>query len=159
MITMPEDTIDTVIEVPFGQLLVSASDHWVTGIELNTTRASRVTAVSELITNMSEQLRDYFVQAHNHWSLPLANQGTVFQNKVWSYLQTIPVGKTRTYAEVAISLNTSARAVGNACRANPFMIVVPCHRVISSTSIGGYYGKTKGDEIMVKQWLLDHEQG
>jgi len=156
---MPENMFDTVLTVPFGQLLVSASDQSVTSIELVSTQTERITTHSIIAQKAIKQLQDYFVHAHNQWSLPLADKGTVFQNKVWQYLRDIPVGETRTYAEVACVLNTSARAVGNACRANPFMIVVPCHRVISSTGIGGYYGKKDGEEILIKKWLVDHEQG
>ena len=156
---MPENMFDTVLAVPFGQLLVSASDQSVTSIELVSTQTERITTRSIIAKKAIKQLQDYFVHAHNQWSLPLADKGTVFQNKVWQYLRDIPVGETRTYAEVASVLNTSARAVGNACRANPFMIVVPCHRVISSTGIGGYYGKKDGEEILIKKWLVDYEQG
>ncbi|MDH5358900.1 MAG: methylated-DNA--[protein]-cysteine S-methyltransferase, partial [Gammaproteobacteria bacterium] len=133
---MPENMFDTVLAVPFGQLLVSASDQSVTSIELVSTQTERITTRSIIAKKAIKQLQDYFVHAHNQWSLPLADKGTVFQNKVWQYLRDIPVGETRTYTEVASVLNTSARAVGNACRANPFMIVVPCHRVTSSTGIG-----------------------
>ena len=113
---------------------------------------------SVIAVHATQQLNTYFQQAHNNWSLSLRLKGTEFQCKVWRYLQTIPVGETRTYSDVASALTTSARAVGNACRANLFAIVVPCHRVISSSGLGGYYGKTAGNELIIKQWLLDHEQ-
>lgn len=113
--------------------------------------------VSTLAQEAVNQLKAYFNNAQFEWTLPLAEQGTVFQRKVWQYLQTIPSGETRTYSELAHALDTSARAIGNACRANPFAIVVPCHRVVSKSGIGGYYGKKDGSEIDLKQWLLDHE--
>ncbi|MDC9725199.1 MAG: methylated-DNA--[protein]-cysteine S-methyltransferase [Gammaproteobacteria bacterium] len=90
--------------------------------------------------------------------MPLVKCGTEFQQKVWHYLQTIPLGETRYYSDVAKALNSSAQAVGNACRANPFVIVVPCHRVVSKTGLGGYDGKTSGHNLAIKQWLLDHER-
>ena len=74
-------------------------------------------------------------------------RGTAFQKKVWSYLLTIPFGKTETYGQVAkgIGAPKAARAVGTACRRNPFLICVPCHRVVLKTGgLGGYlYGKNR----------------
>ena len=88
----------------------------------------------------------------------LADKGTPFQRRVWQYLQSIPMGTTQSYGHVAKALNSSARAVGNACRANPFLLVVPCHRVVKSTGIGGFGGKVDGEAIAIKQWLLAHEK-
>jgi len=73
--------------------------------------------------------------------LPLDVLGTPFQRQVWQALQTIPVGERRTYAEVAAALGkpTAARAVANACAANPAALVIPCHRVVRHDgSLGGY---------------------
>ncbi len=87
--------------------------------------------------------------------LPLHVQGTAFQARVWSALKEIPEGDTRTYAEVAQSINapSSARAVANACGANPTAIVVPCHRVVRTDgSLGGYYWG-----IEIKRDLLQRE--
>ena len=70
-------------------------------------------------------------------------QGTEFQIKVWSELKKIPAGKTKTYKEIAIILGNpkAARAVANACKKNPYPIIIPCHRVIRSDgSLGGYSG-------------------
>ncbi len=69
--------------------------------------------------------------------------GTEFQRKVWMELKTIPSGETRTYKQVAYSIGhpNSARAVANACAANPNPVEVPCHRVVRSDGgIGGYSG-------------------
>jgi len=113
---------------------------------------------SDLVKLTTQQFNDYFVTAHNNWSLPLVDCGTEFQNKVWHYLQSIPLGETRYYSDVAQALNSSAQAVGNACRANPFVIIVPCHRVIAKTGLGGYDGQTSGNNMIIKQWLLEHER-
>jgi len=84
-------------------------------------------------------------------------QGTAFQRRVWEALTRIPAGQTLTYGELAARLDSGARAVGNACRHNPVSIIVPCHRVVSATGIGGYSGSTGGREIDRKQWLLGRE--
>ena len=68
------------------------------------------------------------------------DRGTEFQKKVWAKLQTIPWGQTTTYSELALTLQNKKayRAVGSACANNPFLIVVPCHRVLSQKGLGGF---------------------
>jgi len=80
---------------------------------------------------------------------------TAFQQKVWSALQAIPYGETRSYAEVAegIGRSTAARAVARACAANPVALVVPCHRVVRSD--GGLAGYRWGADR--KRRLLEQE--
>jgi len=76
-------------------------------------------------------------------------KGTDFQIKVWNEIKIIPKGSVRTYKEIAIAINhpKSYRAVANACKKNPYPIVIPCHRVIKSNgNVGGYFGKEKISE-------------
>ncbi|MDE0118711.1 MAG: methylated-DNA--[protein]-cysteine S-methyltransferase [Bdellovibrionales bacterium] len=85
----------------------------------------------------------------------LFSRGTLFQKKVWKHLTKIPYGQTRSYAEVAWGIGSpgAARAVGSACAKNPWLILVPCHRVVAQKGLGGFaLGLSK------KQWLLDHEK-
>lgn len=149
----------TRVNTPIGCLVVHASESLLYGVELfvSHSQIDEHLEGSSIADKAAHQLSLYFLDAQFEWSLPLAVQGTAFQRKVWHYLQTIPVGETRTYSDVANELDSSARAVGNACKANPYAIVIPCHRVVSKTGLGGYYGKTNGNEIDAKQWLLDHE--
>lgn len=89
--------------------------------------------------------------------------GTPFQQRVWQALTEIPCGEVKTYGELAKELNSSARAVGNACRRNLFPVIIPCHRVVSASGIGGYAGDTLDTQrgqinfLQIKQWLLAHE--
>jgi methylated-DNA-[protein]-cysteine S-methyltransferase len=76
---------------------------------------------------------------------------------IWALLRAIPVGQTRTYGEVARELGSAARAVGQACRANPCPIVVPCHRVVGRHGLGGFAGDHQGSRLAIKRWLLHHE--
>ncbi|WP_018607574.1 methylated-DNA--[protein]-cysteine S-methyltransferase [Uliginosibacterium gangwonense] len=92
------------------------------------------------------------------FDLPFKARGTAFQRRVWAALLAIPPGQTRTYGEVAESLHSVARAVGQACRSNPFPILVPCHRVIGKQGLGGFAGHTEDWWIKTKQWLLAHEK-
>ena len=82
---------------------------------------------------------------------------TPFQGQVLKQLQKIPYGETRTYGEIAKILKTSARAVGNACRKNPVPIIIPCHRVVAASGIGGYDGAKSGDLLTIKRKLLMRE--
>ncbi len=90
--------------------------------------------------------------------LPLAPEGTPFQHRVWSALRAIPPGNTRRYGELAADLGTAARAIGGACRANPLLLLVPCHRVVASTGDGGFMGASGGEWPRRKQHLLAHER-
>ena len=109
-------------------------------------------------TELQKQLKYYWLNSEANISLPLLRQGTGFQQSVWSTLRQIPVGQTRTYGELAKVLNTSPRALANACRKNPFPLIIPCHRVVAKTGIGGYAGENTGTLIEIKAALLQHEE-
>jgi len=106
-----------------------------------------------------QQVRDYCSKqlAHLEFDIELNTKGTPFQKKVWQALQKIPAGQVMTYGELARQLNTSARAVGNACRANPIPLVIPCHRVVAKSGLGGFSGSKDGAPVKIKAWLLAHE--
>lgn len=110
-----------------------------------------------LLQEAEEQLNEYFAGARRSFDLPLAPQGTPFQQAVWDQLQQIPYGEVRTYGQLAAALGKpqAARAVGRACHCNPLCILVPCHRVVGANgSLTGYaYG------LDIKQYLLELEQG
>ena len=70
-----------------------------------------------------------------------AKSGTPFQRRVWDAIQDIPAGESRTYGELARKMVTAARAIGQACGANPIALIIPCHRVVGSLgSLGGFMG-------------------
>lgn len=107
--------------------------------------------------NTLSLLNRYFVSAIPFPKVSLIAQGTDFQQRVWYELSQIHLGETRTYGDIANKLNSSPRAVGNACRKNPIQIIIPCHRVVSAKGIGGYAGETEGKQLKIKRWLLSHE--
>jgi len=86
--------------------------------------------------------------------VPLAPQGSDFQKIFCQALCDIPYGETRTYGELAKDLNRPAQAIGQACGANPIAILIPCHRVLSATGLGGYSG-AGGVETKVKLLQLE----
>jgi len=83
-----------------------------------------------------------------------------FEERVWKLMEEIPKGRVTTYGLLARKLNTRAyRAVGNACRRNPFAPKVPCHRVVRSDgTVGGFGGKTSGKTVQRKIRLLRKEK-
>lgn len=92
------------------------------------------------------------------FKLRLAARGTPFQQRVWAAIAAIPCGQTRSYGQLAATLGSAARAVGQACGANPLPLVVPCHRVISASGrLGGFDGATQGALPVLKRWLLARE--
>ena len=102
-------------------------------------------------------LMGYFANPGLPFQLPMATLGTPFQQKVWRALREIPAGTTWTYGELAQHIASAPRAVGQACRRNPLPIVVPCHRVVGRSGVGGYSGATSGPDLAIKTWLLAHE--
>jgi methylated-DNA-[protein]-cysteine S-methyltransferase len=103
------------------------------------------------------QLRAYLGDPDSPFDLPLAPAGTPFQRRVWQAIAAIPRGEVRTYGELARSLRSAPRAVGQGCGANPYPIVVPCHRVVAAGALGGFAHSRGGWLAEVKRWLLAHE--
>ena len=91
---------------------------------------------TELLRKAAEQLREYLRGGRKMFDLPLAPEGTVFQKAVWSALQEIPYGQTRSYGEIAAQIGRpkACRAVGMANHCNPIPIFIPCHRVVGRTA-------------------------
>ena len=111
-----------------------------------------------LAAETKRQLEAYLADPDFVFGLPLRPSGTTFQRRVWEQISAIPCGKTLTYGEVARNLNNAPRAVGQACGANPFPLVVPCHRVIGANAgLGGFARHGGGFLLDVKRWLLKHE--
>ncbi|MCU0260293.1 MAG: methylated-DNA--[protein]-cysteine S-methyltransferase [Ilumatobacteraceae bacterium] len=150
------------LDTPIGPLTVVATDAAVVEIHLpgaegrddpDARRASDV-AVGVLAEAL-RQLEEYFAGERTEFDLPLAPEGTPFQQQAWEVLRTIPFGETTTYGEQARRLGDpkKSRAVGAANGRNPIPVVVPCHRVVGSDGrLTGYAGG-----LDTKAWLLAHE--
>lgn len=104
-----------------------------------------------------DAIEGYLDDALSGFDIAIELEGTAFQHRTWSELRTIPAGKTLTYGQLAQRLGSGARAVGNACRANPCPLVVPCHRVVAAKGLGGFAGARSGGKLEIKRWLLRHE--
>jgi methylated-DNA-[protein]-cysteine S-methyltransferase len=102
------------------------------------------------------QLTEYFNKQRKTFDLPLSiSSGTEFQQKVWTAVNDVEWGKTLSYIQLAQKLGSEklVRAVGTANGRNPFLVIIPCHRIIGANGkLVGYAG-----ELWRKQWLLEHE--
>ena len=109
-----------------------------------------------VLTQAKKEIEEYFNNKRELFEIPVRPEGTEFQQKVWEELKKIPYGEVRTYGDIAKTVGTpdASRAVGLACKMNPLLIVVPCHRVL------GVNNKLTGFAIGVekKSFLLDHEK-
>lgn len=103
------------------------------------------------------EIAAYLKNPQHIFNVEIELKGTPFQLNVWKALQLIPAGETVTYGELAKQLQTSARAIGQACRTNPIPIIIPCHRVVAAKGLGGYTGERHGEMVDVKAWLLRRE--
>ena len=118
--------------------------------------AGAVQAETPLFLKLREQLREYFDAKRKTFDLPLCLDGTPWQRKCWEGLLSIPFGETRSYGWLASYAGSpkAARAAGGACHANPFIILIPCHRIVGSNgSLTGF-----GAGMDAKAFLLALER-
>ncbi|NMZ69465.1 methylated-DNA-[protein]-cysteine S-methyltransferase [Pseudomonas peli] len=110
-------------------------------------------SAADELDEVCRQLDEYFTGRRQRFDLPLAPQGTAFQQAVWQALQTIPFGQTSSYSALAaeIARPKAVRAVGAANGANPIAIIIPCHRVIGRDgSLTGYAGGLPRKALLLK---------
>lgn len=148
---------EAVIAAPFGRLGIRTFNDRLTEIDFLSARASPRPPRTAFGRRVCRELRAYFADAHHVIRLPLALSGSEHQRRVWRALTKIRPGAVRHYGEIADRLGSSARAVGGACRRNPIPIVVPCHRVVGKSGLGGFMGRQSGPPLAIKRWLLAHE--
>lgn len=105
------------------------------------------------------QVERYLQDPDFRFDLPLAEVGTAFQRRVWDTIASIPLGEVLTYGQVAKLIRSAPRAVGQACGANWFPLIIPCHRVTASGGLGGFsnHDDETGFHLGIKRWLLAHE--
>jgi methylated-DNA-[protein]-cysteine S-methyltransferase len=146
---------------PIGQLTLVAEAGLLTGLYMDSQRHRPVNETfgaagdpaDEPFASAARQLAAYFAGDLTTFDLPLAPAGTPFQRRVWSALQTIPYGRTWSYAELASRVGSASRAVGLANGKNRISVIIPCHRVIGSDgSLTGY-----GGGLDRKRYLLELE--
>jgi methylated-DNA-[protein]-cysteine S-methyltransferase len=146
------------MESPVGLLLLTSNGVALTGVYMGEfgPTSGEGWARDESAVPLPEavrQLTDYFEGRRTDFDLPLAPEGTAFQQRVWEELRRIPYGATIAYGELArrIGNANASRAVGMANGRNPLSIIVPCHRVIGSNGrLTGYGGGLPRKEALLR---------
>jgi methylated-DNA-[protein]-cysteine S-methyltransferase len=153
---LPDSTV-LMVRSPWGWLCVRHAQGVLLHVDLQCPAAMTAGDEAPGAAGLRDEFARYFRDGQHDFQVVLRWVGTRFQQKVWQALRDIPAGETRRYGELAEVLGSSAQAVGNACRANPCPIVVPCHRVVARNGLGGFAGVRGGPPLMIKRWLLRHE--
>lgn len=154
-----ENDFAAVLPAPTFALGIRCTEDEVTEIVYLEPRTA-VAPKSLLAQETVRQLRAWLKDPRFEFGLPLQAAGTAFQRRVWANIANIPAGQTRGYGQLAAAIGSGARAVGNACGANPYPLVVPCHRVVAANSgLGGFARQRGGFLLDIKRWLLEHERG
>jgi len=139
------------LTTPVGDILIVEQDGCIVRVRW---ASERQAAETPLLHEACEQLNAYFRNELTRFDLPLRPGGSAFQRNVCAAMSAIPFGETRTYGELAEELGASAQDIGQACGQNPIPVIIPCHRVLGATGLGGFSG---GNGIETKIQLLRHE--
>ncbi len=157
--------LSTKLDTPLGEMIAVVDEDSVRLLEFADRRAlpSEITRLeptsagrNEVAEALAEELNEYFSGVSTSFNLKTVQYGTEFEESVWTVLQQVPFGETRSYGDIARSIGwpEMAREVGQANGANQISIIVPCHRVIGADgSLIGY-----GGGLWRKKWLLEHER-
>ena len=156
---MPE-SFTTYYQSPVGLLQIAGTSQFISEVKFidepeKVTVKTESTALPPMAIQAVEQLIEYFHGQRRFFELPISQEGTPFQQKVWAELMNIPFGKTISYLELSHRLGDPKviRAAAAANGRNDVAIIVPCHRVIGSNNqLVGY-----GGGLPRKKWLLQHE--
>jgi methylated-DNA-[protein]-cysteine S-methyltransferase len=157
--TKRSDLFSAIVPAPFGAMGVRTEAGMLRELVYLPRHYREKAPTDPLSEKAAKQMERYFAEPDFRFNLPLPKVGTAFQNKVWGVISAIPRGDVLTYGEVARILQSAPRAVGQACGANWFPLVIPCHRVTAAGGLGGFanHDDEAGFHIGVKRWLLTHE--
>ena len=148
-----------IVEAPFGAIGIRTEPGVIRELVYLPRSFNEKAPVDALSERAARQVERYLEEADFRFDLPLAEVGTAFQRRVWGVISSIPRGDVLTYGQVAKFIRSAPRAVGQACGANWFPLVIPCHRVTASGGLGGFsnHDDETGFHLGVKRWLLAHE--
>lgn len=146
-----------ILSAPFGVLGVRVSTDHLVALAFLAPGTPLLAPTSALLERVADELAAYYADPRHRFDLPIEARGSDFRRRVWQALLDLPVGHTATYGELARHLGSSARAVGQALGDNPLPIVIPCHRVVAASGLGGFNHAGDGFSLDVKRWLLRHE--
>ena len=142
-------------ETPIGILAVSAQDDRLLSICIDDT-AGLAPSTDPLLCEAQAQLEAWFSRRLRDFDLPLMPANSPRGAVLRAAIAAIPYAALASYGEVAHAIGSGPRAIGQACRRNPYPIIIPCHRVIGAKQTIGHYSGGQG--IATKRWLIAHEQ-
>ena len=157
---MDFESYAAIVPAPFGAVGILIQGEAVFGLDFLPPGSAEKPPTNALAAIAAQQVRQYLAQPDFRFNLPLTDAGTAFQRKVWREIAAVAPGKTTTYGQIAARIDSAPRAIGQACGANPFPLITPCHRVISASGgLGGFAGQRDQTHFLLatKSWLLAHE--
>ena len=143
------------LATPIGMVRIDGDGDYVSRITIDRERTAPRRADAPAVLKAAEQLEAFFDGALRAFDLALEPAKTPRGNALRAGLVAVGFGQTLSYGALARALGSSPRAIGQLCARNPFPIVVPCHRVLSTGGLGHY---SAGEGSTTKQWLIDHER-
>jgi methylated-DNA-[protein]-cysteine S-methyltransferase len=154
-----EPLFSAIVEAAFGAVGIRIEGNNIRELVYLPATFNTKAPLDSLAERAAQQVERYLNDPDFQFDLPLVQIGTPFQNKVWAAISAIPRGQVLTYGDVARRVQSAPRAVGQACGANWFPLVIPCHRVTAAQGLGGFshHDDETGFHVGVKRWLLAHE--
>ena len=146
------------LRAPYAVLAIRTRREQLVEIEYLPKAAATLKPIDAFAREVCRQLSAYLHDPNFSFDLPCEPYGTPYQQRVWQAVCAIPRGSTSSYLEVAREIGSAPRPVGTACGANRIPLLIPCHRVVASTGLGGFMHSRKGEPIDIKRWLLRHER-
>ena len=136
-----------------GWITLSEENSLITSVKFGKKKNKGKNAV---LIKLKKQIMEFTKGKRKKFSVKLNIEGSALQKNIWKQLSKISYGTTKTYKDIAKTLRTSPRYVGNVCGQNNHLLVIPCHRVVRSDgTLGGFSGL---GGIKLKKKLLQLEQ-
>jgi len=153
------ELFSAIVAAPFGAVGIRTEQDLVRELVYLPPHYQEKAPLDAVAEQAATQVARYLEDADFRFDLPRLEAGSAFQRRVWDAIDAIPRGSVRTYGQVAKLLESHPRAVGQACGANWFPLVIPCHRVTAAGGLGGFasHDDEHGFHLGVKRWLLRHE--
>lgn len=153
------EIFSAIVAAPFGAIGIRTDDAHLRELVYLPPHFDEKAPQDALAEQAALQVGQYLRDPDFAFSLALPPVGSPFQQRVWDAIRAIPRGSVHTYGQVAKHIGSAPRAVGQACGANWFPLVVPCHRVTAAGGLGGFanHDDENGFHLSVKRWLLKHE--
>nr|WP_246605068.1 methylated-DNA--[protein]-cysteine S-methyltransferase [Aquisediminimonas sediminicola] len=137
---------------------ISANDDWLVSLSIISNASARTSdqhTSNRLVDETIRQFDQYFTGQRQVFKLPVAPVKTLRGQVMRDAIASISYGDTASYGQLARQFDSGPRAIGSACRRNPFPIIIPCHRVIAANGVIGHY--SAGEGANTKKWLLHFE--